>query len=181
MSNQLMKYLPGYYKTSQVIANITDVENSEIQQFKTSLDNTLNQFFVDLADTSLDRWEKELGIPVNSSKPDEYRRSVIKSKLRGQGTITVNLIKNVSESYSNGEVEVIEDNPNYSFTIKFVGTRGIPPNLDDLKSAIEEIKPAHLAVEYEFTYTVWSEVKNITWNDVKTGTWDDLKTRQIIV
>ncbi|QEK13588.1 DUF2313 domain-containing protein [Crassaminicella thermophila] len=176
-----MKYLPGYYKTSQVIANITDVENSEIQQFKTSLDNTLNQFFVDLADTSLDRWEKELGIPVNSSKPDEYRRSVIKSKLRGQGTITVNLIKNVSESYSNGEVEVIEDNPNYSFTIKFVGTRGIPPNLDDLKSAIEEIKPAHLAVEYEFTYTVWSEVKNITWNDVKTGTWDDLKTRQIIV
>ncbi|MNP69599.1 hypothetical protein D3C76_1657190 [compost metagenome] len=29
---------------------------------------------------------------------------------------------------------------------------GIPPNLDDLKAAIEEIKPAHMAVEFEFNY-----------------------------
>ncbi|WP_427340658.1 YmfQ family protein [Caloranaerobacter sp. DY30410] len=180
MPNQFMKYLPGYYRTSQVMTNITNAEDTELQLFITNLTNTLNQFFVDLADTSLDRWEKELGIPVNSSKPDEYRRSVIKSKLRGQGTITVNLIKNVSESYSNGEVEVIEDNPNYSFTIKFVGTRGIPPNLDDLKSAIEEIKPAHLAVQYEFTYTTWGEVKNTTWGSIKTGTWKELKTRKVI-
>lgn len=180
MSNQLMKYLPGYYRTSKVMTNITNAADTELQLFKTNLTNTLNQFFVDLADKSLDRWEQELGIPINNSKPDEYRKAVIKSKLRGQGTITVNLIKNVSESYSNGEVEVIEDSPNYSFTIKFVGTRGIPPNLDDLKSAIEDIKPAHLLVQYEFTYTVWNEVKGITWDDVKTGTWDDLKTRKVI-
>ncbi|QEK12571.1 DUF2313 domain-containing protein [Crassaminicella thermophila] len=175
MSNQLMKYLPGYYKTSQVIANITDVENSEIQQFKTSLDNTLNQFFVDLADTSLDRWEKELGIPVNKNKDIKYRRSVIKSKIRGQGTITINLIKNVAESYSNGEVEVTENNSNYLFTITFVGTKGIPPNMDDLKNAIEDIKPAHLGFTFEYTYNTYQYLSQFTHADLALYTHTDLR------
>jgi hypothetical protein len=89
-------------------------------------------------------------------------------------------MKNVSESFTNGEVDIIENNPAYSFTVKFVGSKGIPPNIDDLKAAIEEIKPAHLAVQYEFSYTLWSEVKNITWGTVKTGTWGQLRIREVI-
>lgn len=182
MSNKLMQYLPNYYRTSEVITNITSAQNIELEKFQTNLDNTLNQFFIDLADASLERWEKELGIPINNNKAAEYRKSVIKSKLRGRGTITVNLIKNVSESYSNGEVDVIEDNSNYQFTVKFIGTKGIPPNLDDLKNAIEDIKPAHLGVNYEFTYLAWDEFENYNktfdeW-DLLNLTWDEFETYQ---
>ncbi|WIF95113.1 YmfQ family protein [Caminicella sporogenes] len=173
--SKLMQYLPNYYRTSKVMTNITDVYDIELQEFQTKLDNTLNQFFVDLADTSLDRWEKELGIPVNSSKPDEYRRSVIKSKLRGQGTITINFIKNVAESYSNGEVEVTENNSNYSFTITFVGTKGIPPNMDDLKNAIEDIKPAHLGFTFEYTYNTYQYLSQFTHADLALYTHTDLR------
>ena len=176
----LLSYMPRYYRTSKVIDNINTANSSELTKFTERLDNTLDQFFVDTADYTLDRWEKELGIEVNNNYDINFRRSRIKSKLRGQGTVTINLIKNVSETFSNGEVDVIEDNPSYSFMIKFVGTRGVPPNLDDLKKAIEDIKPAHLAVTYAFTYTVWKEVKAITWGEVKTGTWGDLKTRKVI-
>jgi hypothetical protein len=175
-----MKYLPNYYKTSQVMTNITGAEESEINLFKTKLTETLNQFFIDTATWSLERWERELGIPVNNSKPDEYRRSVIKSKLRGIGTITVKLIKNVCESYSNGEVDVIEDNPNYSFTIKFVGTIGVPPNLDDLKNAIEEIKPAHLGVIYEIIYNTHNSLSSFTHDHLTLYTHQQLRETEVI-
>ncbi|TCO69493.1 YmfQ family protein [Marinisporobacter balticus] len=178
MSNELLNHLPKYYRTSTVMANITNAENQELQLFKDKLNNTLNQFFVDLADTSLDRWEKDLGIPINNTKPDEYRRSVIKSKLRGQGTITVELMKNVAESYINGAIEVTEDNPNYSFVVRFVDVNGIPPNLDDLKAAIEEIKPAHLQSLYRFKYLVISEMEKIRIADLDTMTLNDFENYQ---
>ncbi len=108
------------------------------------------------------------------------RRAVIKSKQRGYGTVTVSLIKNVAESYANGTVEVTEQFELYQFTISFIDTRGIPPNLDDLKEVIEKIKPAHLAVIYTFTYLNWDELdaKNLTWDelDAKNLTWDEFET-----
>lgn len=175
-----MSYLPNYYCTSQVTTSITNTQDIELQQFRDKIAAALNQFFIDTSDFTLERWEKELGIPVNNSKPEEYRRSVIISKLRGHGTVTINFIKNTSESYSNGEVEIIEDNLNYSFTIKFVGTKGIPPNLDDLKKTIEEIKPAHLGVDYEFTYTTWGELEGLNWENLKLSTWQEVKTREVL-
>ena len=180
MSNQLMKHLPSYYRTSQVMLNITNVEDIEITNFKTSLDNTLNQFFIDTADYTLERWEKGLGISINNNKSCEFRRSVIKSKLRGQGTITVSLIKNVAQSYNNGEIDVVEHNEEYYFTVKFIARDGVPENLTDLKNAIEEIKPAHLEVVYEFKYLNWDKLnfKNITWNELDqlNLTWDIFET-----
>lgn len=176
----LLSYMPEYYRTSQVIDNLNNAYALELDDFDKKLDSIMNQFFLDTADMSLGRWEKELGLEVNENYDIEFRKSRIRSKLRGQGTITVGLIKSVSESFSNGEVDVTENNPVYSFSVKFVGTRGIPPNLDDLKAAIENIKPAHLVVVYEFTYTTWDEIKGITWGAVKTKTWEELKTRMVV-
>lgn len=162
------------------MTNITTSEILELQELSKNIESVFNQFFVDLADSSLERWEKDLGIEVNNSKCDDARRSIIKSKLRGHGTVTLNLINNVSESFSSGEVEVIEDNSSCSFTIKFVGRRGQPPNFEDLKKAIEEIKPAHLAVDYEFTYTTWSELKTLNWDALKQLTWKEVTTLEVM-
>lgn len=180
MSNKLMSYLPNYYRTSKVITDITNTQDSELKEFSDKIGQILNQFFIDKSDFTLERWEKELGLAVNNNKPEDYRRSVIKSKLRGHGTVTIKFIKNISESYANGEVDIIEDHVNYSFTIKFVGTKGIPPNLDDLKQTIEEIKPAHLGVDYEFTYTTWGELQGLNWEELKLSTWQEVKTREVL-
>lgn len=183
MSNaeRIMQYLPYYYQGSRVIRAIAEAQGSEVGEFWITLDDILKQFYVETAsDWGLDLWEQMLDLTSFSGKPLDQRRSRIISKIRGMGTMTVSLIKNVAESYVYGTVEVTENPAAYSFTVKFVDPRGIPPNLDDLRAAIEGIKPAHLAVQYEFTYTVWGELFNweVTWGDLNAMelTWEDLTT-----
>jgi uncharacterized protein YmfQ (DUF2313 family) len=162
--------MPNYFRTSKVVDDINNANAIELDNFDKKLDSVANQFFVNSADFALERWEKEFGIAINNNYDTSFRRSVILSKIRGQGTITVKLIENVAESFENGEVDVIENNSDYSFKITFVGTKGIPPNLSDLMQAIEEIKPAHLAVIFEYAWQNWNEI------DVKNSTWDNIDT-----
>jgi len=173
----MLSFLPDYYATSRVMGGVLDAQGCELDRLGTALDTTLEQYFVSTATWGLERWERELGITVDETKPATQRRSVIMSKMRGIGTVTVKLIQSVAEAYDGGSVRVTLDPAAYTFTIKFVDTRGIPPNLDDLKAVIEEIKPAHLAVEYAFTYTQWSELKQSTWGNLKSFTWGEVMTR----
>ncbi len=175
-----MQYLPPYYQESRVMRAIAEAQGTEVASLWATLDDILKQFYVETAtEWGLDLWEQMLGLSSYAGKPLEHRRSRIISKLRGYGTVTVSLIKNVAESYVYGTVDVIDHPELYSFTIKFVDPRGIPPNLDDVKTAIEEIKPAHLGVEYEFTYLIWDELDglNTTWDqlDAHSYTWDELE------
>lgn len=43
------------------------------------------------------------------------------------------MIKNVAETFSGGEVNIIQDNPNYAFVVQFVGVKGIPKTCSYLK------------------------------------------------
>lgn len=176
---KVMSNMPKYYANSMVMSSLAAAEDNELARFTETIQATLNQFFVDTSDFTLDRWEKEFGIRTNPSKPLADRRSVIKSKMRGSGTITINLIKNITESYTNGSVEVTENNAEYSFTITFVDDRGIPPNLPDLQAAIEVIKPAHLAVIYEFTYNTYEYLNQFTYDFLKSFSYDQLRNEEI--
>ena len=69
-----------------------------------------------------------------------------------------------------------DDNANSRFVIRFVGTLGIPGNMADLKLTIEEIKPAHLAVEYEYIYNTWSDISALTWQQATSYTWEKIRT-----
>lgn len=173
--SELLSYMPRYYDTSNVVDNANNTNAIELTLFKQAISDTLDQFFIDTSTYLLGRWEKDLGMTINSALSDDIRQSNIKAKLRGQGTCTIALIKNVAESFQNGKVDVVEDNANYQFTIKFDDIKGIPPNIDDLKTAIEQIKPAHLGVIYTFNYTTWGDVKAFTWGAVRTVTWGNLK------
>jgi hypothetical protein len=113
------------------------------------------------------------------SKSDSFRRERIKAKIRGIGTVTKQMITDTAASYSNGVVEVIEYPSANSFKIKFVGTRGIPPNMGDLTLTIEEIKPAHLTYVFEYTWVTWNDFEgyNKTWNqwDALSLSWDEFE------
>lgn len=176
-SKTLMRQMPGYYQTSRVISSLSGAQAQELSNLEQHITNVFCQFFVDTADYTLSRWEQELGLDVNSKLDVSFRRSRILSKLRGQGTVTVRLIKSVAESFSNAESEIIENPAEYKFVVKFVGTKGIPPNMDDLRAALEDCKPAHLAFDFEYTYNTWDMVSHLTWDEVSHLTWEQLKTR----
>lgn len=178
--NQAMwKYIPPYYKNIKEANAIIDSEAKVFEKLNDDIQDLLFQFSVETATWGLVKWEKLCGIVTDTSKPLEQRRSVVRSKLRGMGTVTAALIKNVAESYLNGEVEVVEKSAEYTILIRFVGKLGIPPNLDDIKNALREIIPAHLLIDYEFTFTTWDRLDsfNYTWDqiDALNKTWNEIE------
>lgn len=177
---EMLKMLPVCYDTENTSA-IIDVEGKEQDYLKSLLLFIIDQIFVETAsDWGLDRWEQELDLISYAGKPDDQRRSRIMSKMRGVGNVTINLIKSVAEAYDGGLVDVSAQPVSYQFTIQFIDTRGVPPNINDLMAAIEDIKPAHLAVVYEYRYLIWNEldVREMTWNELDTLnlTWDEYET-----
>lgn len=158
---EMLSYLPGYYEHSRVIQADMHAKGVELDALDQALNETLNQFFVRTATWGLRQWEEELGIPVEEAKPLEQRRSMVESKLRGAGKFTGRLVKKVAESYYGGAVDISFQPERWSFTVKFVDSVGIPPNLDDLKAVLEDIKPAHMAMEYEFNYLLIRDIDEV--------------------
>lgn len=172
----LIDRLPLFYKDTKEVINIQNALENERLELEGKVKTLINDLFV-ITSENINEWENFVGIKVDVTKPLEFRKNNVIARIRGKGTTTKELIKNVSESYANAEVDVIENNNLYSFLVKFIGVKGIPENLNDLKKAIEEIKPAHLSVNYDFTYNSWSMVNHMTWGEVESITWDKLRTR----
>jgi hypothetical protein len=160
----MIDMLPVFMRKSLVYKAVFDAEASQFQISDVSISDTNLQLSVDTATWALAIYEKELGILTDISKPLSDRRSVIKSKMRGSGKIDAVLLKIVADSYTNGGVEV---SFNGAITITFVAVHGIPPNLDDLKAAIEEIKPAHLRLQYIFTYITFGQLEGKTFGQIE--------------
>ena len=170
----LAKYLPSYYQKSIVMKEVFKGLNLECDTALNDVIDTENQFFVVLTDRELWRHEQDLGIAVESGLSDEIRRGRILSRLRGTGTVTKDMIRNVANSFVNGEIDIIECPNDYTFIVKFVSQVGIPPNIIDLQTSIETLKPAHLAVEYVFLYNTCMVVKAFTCANIKTKTCSEV-------
>jgi len=176
----LTEYLPDSYADSPEVVRIQTAIQEQVTALRSARDSLMEQLLVNTATWGLNAWERALAVKTDAAAPVAYRRTRILSKLRGAGTTTVAMIKNVAESFSSGEVDIIEDPAEYRIDIKFIGTLGIPPNMDDLTAAIEEIKPAHITYGYIFTYMTWAmfESYNHTWAewDALNLTWAEFET-----
>lgn len=170
-------YLPLYYHDSTVIDGILTAEAAEFADLNAEITDVLAQYFVDTATWGLTYWERLCGIATDNTKPIEQRRSVVKSQLRGYGTVTVASIVNVAESYVNGSVRVEEFPEKNTIMVRFVDERGAPSNLADIKRIIKEIIPAHLRATFSFTYISWDEIESrgTTWDKISEQTWDTMQ------
>ncbi|WP_438445916.1 putative phage tail protein [Gorillibacterium sp. sgz5001074] len=161
--DKVKSYISPVYAMDMTTSGILDSGADELEELETGITSVLQQFFVDTATWALTDWEQELQIKTDESKPISERRSVIKSRLRGSGTVTVALLESVAESYDRGRIKVTEQPALYQITIRFLDTAGIPPQIDDLMAAVESVKPAHLSVVYEYNYFLFSELDAKGW------------------
>ncbi len=166
---------PDFYMGSPEFVEMQEALEPEVLELWTAQGGLMDQLCVNTATWGLQYWERTLGITVEQGKDLEYRRSRIRSKLRGSGVTTVALIESVAESFSNGDVAVTEFPQAYRLEIKFVGTIGIPPNLEDLTASLREILPAHLAWDYVMVYNTWDMTARHTWDELRQRSWDDVK------
>ena len=171
----LMLLLPWFYRGNITMQELQNLASKELGRLYYHLEDLINQLFIDTATWGLSIYEKELGLITNRSLSYEERRELIKAKLWGRGATTKQMIKETAEAFSGGEVDVIEYPSEYRFVVKFIGVKGIPRNMQGFIDMLEAIKPAHLAYEFKYTYTVWDFIKHLTWNGVSGMTWGDLR------
>lgn len=168
--DELRKELPRFYDSVKEFVELVKVDAEQLAKFDDWMEDVVNQSFVETATWGLKRWEEIFGIQTNTSKPIDQRRSVIKAKIRGAGVTTVALIKEVAESWYNGEIEVTEEA--LKVIIKFNSNFGVPSNIEDVEEALREIIPAHLLIEYLFKYLTVLDVNSMsiaTLNDTLLG------------
>lgn len=175
----LNKYLPLNLYNEKTLSKVYKIQESKLDTINNNIQEIIDNCFIQTATWSLPTWETEYGIDIQEDDSYEIRRSRVLAKMRSNGLVTKDMIKNLAESFSNGTVEVIEDPANYQFTIRFISTLGVPTKIQDLYNAISEIKPAHLSVNYEFTYKLWSNIKNYEWGDLSAYSWSQILNQDI--
>lgn len=177
----MLEKMPGYYRKSKVMNDLIHSIENEFERLKQETILTENQFFVILSDRGIKNHEEDVGLVPDTSADIETRRGRVLSKLRGTGTVTKTMMKNVAASFVNGDIEIIEYPSEYCFAVKFTSKTGVPYNIADIQAMIEEIKPAHLAVEYIFTYRLWQDILDEIqiWTTAKNYSWEWMLTFEV--
>ena len=177
----MLEKMPGYYRKSKVMNDLIHSIENEFERLKQETILTENQFFVILSDRDIKNHEEDVGLISDTSADIETRRGRVLSKLRGTGTVTKTMMKNVAASFVNGDIEIIEYPSEYCFAVKFTSKTGVPYNIADIQAMIEEIKPAHVAVEYIFTYRLWQDILDEIqiWTTAKNYSWEWMLTFEV--
>lgn len=147
MKNDLTSYLPDTYKKSEVMKNILSPQQAQIEKEE----KNIQELQADMHPSSTvhpELWEGEYEIEAVGTIGQ--RRSTIIAKMRGTGVVTKEMIRDIVEAYTEGEVKVEEDNENYLIPIEITSpSAGIS---DEVLMArqLREIIPAHIDFEYKF-------------------------------
>ncbi|MFZ7103369.1 MAG: putative phage tail protein [Peptococcaceae bacterium] len=175
-----MDLLSPNFADSPEVVELQGAFNTQVEAIAAVKDDLFNQLDIATTTWGLTYWEKVYGLKSDVSKPYDYRRTRIMSKMRGQGSTTKAMIQNVAESFSNGQVDVLVYPNEYRFEIKFTGTLGIPPNMENLTAAIEEIKPAHLAYNYVIIYRIHAQLTQYTHAQLAAYTHKQLREEVLV-
>ena len=164
--------VPGYHLAcAQSRALIETLADASLAA-KAALYDVMDQFFVETATWGLDLWEQQVGIETDRGLSHESRRGAIKQKLVASGQTTSEMVRQLAETNTGYEARV-HINQDYSFSLEFLGEKTELADIDveELRSVVEQIKPAHL----RFIIT------GITWNDLESMglTWQWFEDNQI--
>ena len=175
----LMSILPDFYYENDTMTELQDILSGMTDSAEAALAKVIDEKFINTASDTLERREVILGLTVQKNQSLATRREKIKAKLLSSGTTTVEMIKEICEQFSNGAVDVTEDNSNYNVIITFVGTIGVPPGLQELEKAVRQIIPAHLSVNYVYIYNTYNSFEKYTYGELEPYTNDQLRNMKI--
>lgn len=180
--SSMLEYLPWYERKSQVFDSVLNAYDKEFRRLEQNLEVVKRNMFIDTSIETLPIHERDLGIKSIKNLGYDQRREQISSRYRSSfDQTTEETIKNVAAAYSNGEVEVNLTDTEGMYEIKFIGSRGVPNNLEGLKVALDIIIPAHLGLTYKYTFTPWEDLQLKTWGDCLSKTWNELRVWEGVI
>lgn len=173
---RMLDSTPDMYHEANTFRQIQNAVAVELDLRATDQNDLRNQLHIRRATWGLRYWEERLGLPTNENDSYSLRRSRVLSRRRALGNFSAKLVRSIAESFQGGEVAVSVDVAAYLVTVTFIGNRGVPEGLEDLKVQLENIVHAHLGLEYKFTYQTWDamDARGWTWDvlDARALTWD---------
>jgi hypothetical protein len=128
------------------------------------------------SDPYLSWWENMLGIPTDTTIPDQARRNYLIQRMQQRGqSPTPQYIKTIAEKFVT-TVAIIPNIPGYSFVVQVLNPRGyVAPNIRaNMQIAIDAAKPAHLAYTINSIEEDWNTIKNADWHAVLYTDWMNL-------
>lgn len=167
----MIERLPYYYQKSQVTKDFYSVIQNILDKMAAGISTEDLRLFITTTD-SFSLHERDVGLSETASDSETKRARVI-ARLQGNNLLTVEELKRLVRLYTNADCTVAEDYPHYTIVILFSEYKGVPTNIDEIKAAIEEVKPAHLAFEYEYKPNTWGECRDKlhTWGNCKMYSW----------
>lgn len=125
----------------------------------------------------IQEWEKWFELSNENSWSLQDRVDRLIYTFNSRGFFTPKFLKDRAVIFTNGEIDIIEDFPNYHFTIKFTSMIGTPPNLNNFKEMVYVNKPAHLTCDIKLRYRTWGELKPFIWGTLAQYTWAEVRSR----
>ena len=118
--------------------------------------------------------EKDVGLPAINADNETKRARVI-ARIQGNSVLTKSALYDLIDIYDKTGCTITEDFANYTVTIAFTGRKGKPYNFNEIQSAVDEVKPAHIKIEYAFEKNTWNDLrlKLNTWGNAMSLTWGD--------
>ncbi len=156
---KLLNAIHRLYRKDKWLNDLFNAAGIEIDQLEEYIDDLEAQYFLDTATWSLDTDERDTGLTANRGKAYEDRRAALIAKERASGKVDILLLQAVADAWRNGSIEV--DFVEGKIQVQFVSGYGIPADLESLQEALDNTKPAHLAIVYIFRYLLIKDIHEV--------------------
>lgn len=159
IAQRIIDFVSPIYGNSYVGLWIYEAIGIVLSEVYTIADQLRYETSASTTDLLLDYWDKQYGLPVDSTLTKEQRRERILTKKRRRGSCTTKRLEDaVSAALDGVEVDVTENVAPNTF---LVNIRETVPSLVPAISVIERMKPAHLV------YRVQVAMQTVSDADIK--------------
>ena len=150
MSNEdlLRQYLPASYRDSPIVKLLCAAWGVELDAWDATAEATVQQFCVATApEEGILKWEQELALTPPAGATLELRRALVQAKLMRPPIMTPEQIQAICNCFvPDKDARVVDPVAPYTFRIVLPSQ---VPWIDELRNAVSEAKPAHLALEVQ--------------------------------
>ena len=156
---QMVHNLPQQYREDPWILALADAILGVLEGQRECSQSIRAQLSLETITWALEIEERAAGSTPPLGATLESRRSVLAARYRSSGKVTIEQIQAVADAWRNGEVEV--SFPDGRIHVQFIGSFGVPEDLEGLKEAISRVIPAHLPVDYLLRYLLIRDIHQV--------------------
>lgn len=169
----MIEKLPYYYRKSKVVKELYTAVQIILDKVSADISAEDLKLFITTTD-DFSQHEKDVGLTVTTAD-NETKRARVLARIQGYSVLTKSALEELVAVYDKTGCTITEDFANYTVRILFSGRKGKPYNFNEIQSAVDEVKPAHIKIEYEFMKNTWADLKSKlnTWTNATSQIWGD--------